>query len=110
MAEQDILNTILADLRRTAREYNHCNNGILVPLGTSDVQPAYGRHTSPPGGTVSADAAETVPISRLPKPRARKLTKLYQHASEAQAKSQQFAQMTSTQEGNTSQGASTHLS
>ncbi|RUT28471.1 spore coat protein [Paenibacillus zeisoli] len=108
LAEQDILNTILADLRRTAREYttattesscqtvrqmfNQLTDGTLRLQGELyQLMQHNGSYQSP---------------SHAPR---QEVDKLYQHATQTQQKSQQYAQMTSAQ-GNASQGESLHMS
>ncbi|MNE68238.1 Coat F domain protein [compost metagenome] len=108
LAEQDILNTILADLKRTAREYttattesscqtvrqmfNQLTDGTLRLQGELyQLMKQNGSYQSPPEA-----------------PR-QEVDKLYQHASQTQQKSQQYAQMISSQ-GNTSQNEPTHVS
>lgn len=108
LAEQDILNTILADLRRTAREYttattesscqtvrqmfNQLTDGTLRLQGELyQLMKQNGSYESP-----------------FQAPR-QEVDKLYQHATDTQQKIQQYAHMTSGH-GNASQDQSLHMS
>ncbi|WP_433945828.1 spore coat protein [Paenibacillus sp. SN-8-1] len=108
LAEQDILNTILADLRRTAREYTTATTESSCP----SVRQMFNQLTD---GTLRLQGElynlmqQNGSYQSPAKAPREEVDKLYQHASEAQQKSRQFAQMTSPQ-GNTSQAEPTHVS
>lgn len=91
LPEQDILNTILADLRRTAREYTTATTESACPT----VRQMFTQLTDSTlrlQGELYQLMQQNSSYQAPPHAPRQEVDKLYQHATQTQEKSQQFAQ------------------